>query len=199
MFDIEENERREVLALMGREELPTPDEKTRAALVAAGVDLGPSAPGSTLIAATLPPRWRKDQAEVDRAFWLIDGEGRRRFRVWWKAAHPFAFESGSGGIIEAQRCDDYARRWSPDDSFEVTARGERRFEISCPRCDKHLAWTLSLAAERDRPGMRARVEEMTEHAFAKAHPVCPAEQRRERAPVESSFAEWLAAHPTPER
>lgn len=193
MFDIEENERREVLALMGREELPAPDENTRVALVAAGVDIGPAAPGSTLVTATLPPRWRKDRAEVDRAFWLVDGEGRRRFRVWWKAAHPFTFEHGSGGIIEVEQRDGYARRWSADDSFEVMARGERRFEISCPRCDKHIAWTLSLAAERDRPGMRARVEEMTEHAFAKVHPVCPAERRVE--PVESSFAEWLAAHP----
>lgn len=176
MFDIEDNERRELAAIMGRDELPAPDEKTRAAIVAAGFAIGPSAPGAAFIVATLPPRWRKERAEVARAFWILDAFGVRRFRVWWKAAFPFAMESGYGGIAEAEQRDDYARRWSPDDSFEVMAHDERHFEISCRRCDLHLRWTLAGSAERDHPQARAEVEATTERAFAAKHPKCPAER-----------------------
>jgi len=195
MFDIEANEQRELVALMRRDELPTPNETTRAALAAAGVVLGPSAPGCALVDATLPPRWRKERAEVARAFWILDAYGARRFRVWWKAALPFAMESGYGGVAEVEQRDGYARRWSADDSFEAMAHDERHFEISCRRCNLHLRWTLSGRMDREHPQARADVEERAERAFAAKHPKCPAE--RERAPVEASFSEWLAAHPSP--
>lgn len=195
MFDIEANEQRELAALMARDELPTPNEATRAALAAAGVVLGPSAPGAPLVVATLPPRWRKERAEVARAFWILDADGRRRFRVWWKAALPFAMESGYGGVAEVERRDDYARRWSADDSFEVMAHDERHFEISCRRCDLRLRWTLAGSAEREHPQARAEVEERAGRAFAAKHPKCPAAREIERVGV--SFSEWLAAHPSP--
>ena len=187
MFDIEANEQRELAALMARDELPTPDAATRAALAAAGVMLGPSAPGCALVVATLPPRWRKERAEVARAFWILDAFGARRFRVWWKAALPFAMESGYGGIAEAERRDDYARTWSADDSFEAMAHDERYFEISCRWCDLHLRWTLSGSAERDHPQARAEVEARAERVFEAKHPKCPAVREIE-APSFVSFA-----------
>ena len=174
LIDIEENERRELLALMSRDELPTPDEATRAALVSAGVRLGPTAPGCQLIDATLPAGWTKSPAEVPRAFWILDAAGARRFRVWWKAAHPFAFEPGYGGISVAKQTDGLVRTWAADDSFEVIAEHKRLFRIECPRCRKRVDWWLSLLVERDDPQARARVEEMAERAFARGHGTCAA-------------------------
>ena len=174
LIDIEENERRELLALMGRDELPTPDDATRAALLVAGARLGPTAPGCHLVDAVLPPGWTKSPAEVPRAFWILDAARARRFRVWWKAPHTFALEPGYGGVSVAKQTDGLARSWSADDSFEVIAEHKRLFRIECTKCRKRCDFWLSLLVERDDPQARARVEQMAEHAFAKGHATCAA-------------------------
>lgn len=175
MIDIEDNERRAVLALMRDNALPTPDDATRAALTAAGVEVGPSGPGEPLVVATLPAGWRKEPAAEHRAFYLVDDRGVRRFYVAWKAPLLFSSEPGRGWITEADKRDAFARTWSADDSYEVQAMGHRYFTILCPACGVQVRWSTSTFAERDRPGLRADCEARAEHAFARDHgPGCRA-------------------------